>query len=404
MHRRQQVELDAEERQEDKPIAKIGEKQPVVRIRDIADSLKHFSYEEFYSFFSGIACAALVDKLLPIENFLSGIIGCRMVPVDEFLKRTAVPEKLLLDAPKAFSIDSFREIFLEKMPSGNMKFPQGVLNGRLVCMLVPWASVVDARLSMDASMEQFRKAESASQKLKKAEPGKLNLTSDKLVHTTQLLDSILQSMEVLHKCQKVLPSEAEYSKDEVKRFHDLSTGIVRTIIQTLGEIQETELSCEVSSAVATLKKHLTTLQDAAETKCSGLLVKLLEATHAALSNGKKEDCRDRVDGDPKKFFPCIAEPGADFIYTVLTSLIALKPTLTSCLEKLIKAASHPCLANINDGDLNKVKDTLLNEAKALKDELDSGGSGSMAVTEMVLADLIASSSLLTAYCFVLHCL
>lgn len=246
-------------------------------------------------------------------------------------------------------------------------------------------------------------AEAVSEKLKKAEPGNLNLTSDKLARTTQLLDIILQSMEVLHKCQKLLPSEAQYSKDEVNRFHDLSTGIVRTLIQTLGEIQETELSCEVSSAMATLKARLTTLQDAAETKCPGLLVKLLEATHAAVSSGKKEDCRDRVDGDPKKFFPCIAEPGADFIYTVLTSLIALKPTLASCLEKLIKAISHPCLANIKDGDLNKVKDTLLSEAKTLKDELDSGSSGPMAVTHMVLADLIASSSLLTAYCFVLHC-
>lgn len=156
MHRRQQVELEAEEKQEDKPVANIEEKQTVVRIREIADSLKNFSYAEFYSFFSGMARTALVEKLLPIENFLSGIIGCRMVPVDEFLKRTAVPEKWLLDAPKAFSIGSFREIFLDKLSSGNMKFLQGLLNGRLVCMLVPWASVVDARLSMDASMELCR--------------------------------------------------------------------------------------------------------------------------------------------------------------------------------------------------------------------------------------------------------
>lgn len=403
MHQRHQAELEAEEKQEEKPVAHIEEKQPVLLIRDIADSLKNFTYAELYSYFGGIACMALVDKLLPIENFLSGIIGCRMVPVAEFLKRTAVPAKWFLDAPKAFSIDSFREIFLEKLPSDHMmKFPQGTLNSSLVCMLVPWASVVDACLSVEASMEQFRKAEAVSQKLKKDEKDNLTgLTSDKLAHTPQLLDSILHSLEVLHKCQKLVPSETQYSKDEVKRFHDLSTAIVRIIIQTLGEIQETELSCEMSSAVAILKSHLKSLQDAAEKKCSGLLVNLLDATHAAVKSGK-EDCRDRVN-DPKKFFPCIAEHGADFMYRVLTSLIALKPNLASCLEKLIKAVSHPCLANIKDEDLNKVKDTLLNEAKTLKDELDSGDSGPMAVIHMVLADLIASSSLLTVYCFVLHC-
>lgn len=358
-----------------------------VPVTKLAERLKDFQYKTLYDFFARLACGPLKDKLSKLEDFLSGVISCELVPVEEFFKRTAVPAKWTLDAPKGFQLAVFEQTFLLKSSGPPIAFPKGSIPCLPVSLLVEWAPLVDEILSLQEQLPMLKKAEYLGDKIKPNGERQLwnKATSDKLPRASQLLDVLLQAMErqvnrnnLLEKCD--WKDKDTQSQNAFKRITGLSKGCAEALVKSL-EIVVNEVSGELTSAFGSLHKGVAEIHKGNPPSTSpSTLEKLLGQTAKAVEAGPSA-CTDRLGDDAKAFHKAISEPASDFAYIIIGKILSLASSLQTCCDKINKAASHPCAAQVAE---------TLNVKKVVKQFEGDLQSGKLLEASMLMADLIAA--------------
>ena len=361
-------------------------------IQDLASSLANFQYQDFYSYFARVACGVLVLQLQPIDDFLAGVATSSFVPVSEFLKRSAVPSKWSLESQKAFSMASFEQTFLAKAPKTALKFPKGQMPALPCLLLAEWAPIVDALLTLKDMMQPFQKAQGLDEKFKACseEPKKLaDASSDKLTRANQLLDNLIVNLDMLAKIHGNILEKWEWRKTyptEFGRVKDLSQECSKGFIQTFDTILKGVCS-EMPTAFASMQCVIEALHSG--TVSDSALKKLITVT--VDSNAKSEDkCKEKVDrllDGPDAYFKAISEPASDFAYMALTRMSGLRPLMQSSIEKATKAAAHPFVM------MNATTEQKNDFQSQIQNLQTDGGKGTMAVVQMILADLIDSQRL-----------
>ena len=174
-------------------------------ITTLAPSLGSFSYEKLYGYFGELAATALSKSLVPVHNFLTGVIGCSMVTTDQFIKRAAVPEKVNIQWPAGFSITQFGDLMFGKLKDDcQLSFSSGKIPALPACALYPWAALVDSLLT---NVDQFQTVLAAVTVADKVKEGKIEVLkaisgSDRLTAVQHFLAAILKSMDSIAGAQK----------------------------------------------------------------------------------------------------------------------------------------------------------------------------------------------------------
>ena len=97
--------------------------------------------------------------------------------------------------------------------------------------------------------------------------------------------------------------------------------------------------------------------------------KLIADTMKAVKEGLHDD---RLGGQPEKYYGCLSEAGADFLYMGISRMVALAPQLRQLKDNVTLASAHPGISDIMTQEF-KDKLALLTE--------DTG-------SRMILADLV----------------
>ena len=281
----------------------------VWRIADWGERLKDISLDKTYEFFGGLACSVLQAKYQEYHNFLTGVIGLTLVPVDQFLRREAVPRsdkgQGAFDWPKGFGMQTFFAVYLANVSTKkHLKFLSGEVPMASSCLLFEAVPLVDAVLTLSEQMSGAKDKKTLGQSFQACEKPQefKQASSEHLPFLDSALDSIPKMLQMTTAFQKRIldPQWKDLSKSD----HE--------------------------DAVSETDEALTVLAKIAEDNSEGPMSVLLNLQLEGLSSGNPSGRLQQ----PEDHFRALSETAADLVYLMCSRMTTLESFVAKLGQKL----------------------------------------------------------------------
>lgn len=366
------------------------------KIQNLGPLLQNFDLKKTYGFFADLACEVLTQKYKAYHNFLTGVIGCILVPVDQFFNRNAIPVASVSDAgfewPKSFGLNRFFATYLKRNPKKEIKFASGAVSVVASCLLFEGIPMANALINLDSQLDTARKSKSLTVKFKDATQSLELKTaqSESLGLIAKHVKQIPAILELLANFKKTLEHDQWKTLSEQDRGRiELFTAVCGRMCLGFVELCADCISKDIGEA---FEYVLATVQLECKGKSSegsSHSLTMLDFVNGILEALQGEKPRERL-ASPKSYFHLLAEPVADRVYLMCSKIVGYEKFLHQFTEDLKK----------NKDYAESMVDSKHQTEKALASLGDMISKGGLCKAKHILADLIVTCFAVVNLCFV----